>query len=125
MEKKVVIDRCFDVQYVTATGMISDFEQKKFGGAEKDSVDTSRYYSADLLIIDDLGTEVVNKFTQSYFYEVINSRINARKCTIINTNLAPKDIMELYTERIASRILGEYQPLRFGGVDIRKQRVLR
>ena len=121
-----VIDRGFDVLYVSAVSMMGDFEEKRFGNSTNMTAtnDVSRYYDADLLIIDDLGTEVVNKFTQSYFYEVINSRINARKCTIINTNLAPKDIMELYTERIASRILGEYQPLRFGGVDIRKQRVL-
>ena len=84
--------------------------------------DVSRYYEADLLIIDDLGTEVVNKFTQSYFYEVINSRICARKCTIINTNLMPMHIVETYTERISSRINGEYLPLLFKGVDIRKQK---
>lgn len=121
-----VIDRGYDVLYVSAVSMMGDFEEKRFGNGTSmtKNNDVSRYYDADLLIIDDLGTEVVNKFTQSYFYEVINSRINARRCTIINTNLAPKDIMELYTERIASRILGEYQPLRFGGVDIRKQRVL-
>ena len=123
---QTVIDRGFDVLYVSAVSMMGDFEEKRFGNSTNmtKTNDVSRYYDADLLIIDDLGTEVVNKFTQSYFYEVINSRINARRCTIINTNLAPKDIMELYTERIASRILGEYQPLRFGGVDIRKQRVL-
>ena len=123
---QAVIDRGFDVLYVSAVSMMGDFEEKRFGNSTNMTAtnDVSRYYDADLLIIDDLGTEVVNKFTQSYFYEVINSRINARKCTIINTNLVPKDIMELYTERIASRILGEYQPLRFGGVDIRKQKVL-
>lgn len=121
-----VIDRGYDVLYVSAVGMMSDFEEKRFGSSTNMSKtnDVSRYYEADLLIIDDLGTEVVNKFTQSYFYEVINSRINARKCTIINTNLSPKEIMELYTERIASRVLGEYQPIRFTGVDIRKQKVL-
>ncbi len=124
---QTVIDRGFDVLYVSAVGMLGDFEEKRFGnsaGASRVN-DVSRYYDADLLIIDDLGTEVVNKFTQSYFYEVINTRINARKCTIINTNLAAKDIMDTYTERIASRILGEYQPLLFKGTDIRKQRVLK
>lgn len=121
-----VIDRGYDVLYVSAVNMMGDFEEKRFGSSANmaKTNDVSRYYEADLLIVDDLGTEVVNKFTQSYFYEVINSRINARKCTIINTNLSPKDIMELYTERISSRILGEYQPIKFAGVDIRKQRVL-
>lgn len=123
---QTVIDRGYDVLYVSAVGMMGDFEKKRFGTSTNmtETNDVSRYYDTDLLIIDDLGTEVVNKFTQSYFYEVINSRINARKCTMINTNLMPKDITELYTERISSRVLGEYQPLLFRGTDIRKQKRL-
>ena len=119
-----VIDKGFDVLYVSAVGMLGDFEERRFGNSASlsRSNDVSRYYDADLLIIDDLGTEVVNKFTQSYLYEVINTRINARKCTVINTNLSPSDINNTYTERIASRILGEYQPILFRGVDIRKQK---
>ncbi len=120
---KTVIDKCFDVFYVTATGMISDFEQKKFGGADKDSVDTSRYYSADLLIIDDLGTEMVTPFSISCIYEIINARIIARKSTIISTNLGSDDLRKKYWDRITSRIFGEYQPIAFCGTDIRRQKI--
>ena len=123
---QTVIDRGFDVLYVSAVGMLGDFEEKRFGngvGASRVN-DVSRYYEADLLIIDDLGTEVINKFTQSYIYDVINTRINSRKCTVITTNLTATEINNSYTERISSRILGEYQPILIRGVDIRKQKTV-
>ena len=121
---KNVIERGYDVLYVSAVGMIGDFEARRFGtGAGDGNVrDTQRYYTADLLIIDDLGTEVVNQFTVSCLYDVINSRINNRKCTFINTNLTQKDIEAKYTERIASRLFGEYYPLPFSGTDVRRQK---
>ena len=120
---KAVIDKGFDVLYVTATGMISDFEQKRFGGAERDLVDTSRYYSADLLIIDDLGTEMTNQFSVSCVYEIINARINSRKSTIISTNLGTDDFVKKYWDRTTSRIFGEYQLIKFSGTDVRRQKI--
>lgn len=120
---KAVIDKCFDVLYVTSTGMIADFEQKKFGGAEKDLVDTSRYYSSDLLIIDDLGTEMSTQFSISCIYEIINARIISRKSTIISTNLGSDELNKRYWDRITSRIFGEYQPILFVGTDVRRQKI--
>ena len=117
-----VIDRGFDVLYVTAVSMLSDFEKKRFDRTEGESADTERYYSADLLIIDDLGTEVVNQFTLSCLYDIINARINTRKCTFINTNLSRRDIEAKYNERITSRLFGEYYPILFSGTDIRRQK---
>ena len=119
---KTVIDRGFDVLYVTSVGMIGDFETRRFGNGEG-ARDTSRYYDAQLLIIDDFGTEVVNQFTVSCMYDVINSRINNRKSTIINTNLSHKEMEQKYGERIASRLFGEYNPIRFTGTDIRRQKL--
>ena len=119
---KTVIDRGFDVLYVTSVGMIGDFESKRFGNGEG-ARDTSRYYDAQLLIIDDFGTEVVNQFTVSCMYDVINARINNRKSTIINTNLSHKEVEQKYGERIASRLFGEFNPIRFMGVDIRRQKL--
>ncbi|MBR4012792.1 MAG: ATP-binding protein [Clostridia bacterium] len=119
-----VIERGYDVLYVSAISLISDFEENRFGsgmGSGK-AHDVRRYYEADLLIIDDLGTEISNKFTQSCIYEVINTRINNRKSTIINTNLNSTEIKSVYSERIASRILGEYMPALLVGVDIRRQK---
>ena len=122
---KAIINKGFDVAYVTSVGMISDFEAKRFGngnGFEK-GTKTNRYYDADLLIIDDFGTELSNQFTVSCFYDVINSRINNRKCTIINTNLNQSEIEAKYGERIASRLLGEYRQMVFSGIDIRRQKL--
>ena len=124
---KTVIDRHFDVLYVTAAGMIGDFEYRRFGNSaiEGDAGDTSRYYSADLLIIDDLGTEISNQFTVSCIYDIINSRIISRKSTIISTNLTNEEISTRYWDRITSRVFGEYVPLVFGGTDIRRQKIAR
>lgn len=119
---KTVIDRGYDVLYVTSVGMIGDFEAKRFGNGESER-STARYYDAQLLIIDDFGTEVVNQFTVSCMYDVINARINNRKSTIINTNLSHKEMEQKYGERIASRLFGEYNPIRFTGVDIRRQKL--
>ena len=120
-----VIDRGYDVFYVTAVSMLGDFEKKRFERGEGEEVDLDRYYSADLLIIDDLGTEVVNQFTLSCLYDVINTRINNRKSTFINTNLSRKDIEAKYSERITSRLFGEYYPILFSGTDIRRQKKMK
>ena len=123
---KAVIENGFDVAYVTSVGMIGDFETRRFGnGVSESGNKISRYYHADLLIIDDFGTELTNQFTVSCMYDVINSRINNRLCTIINTNLSHGEIETKYGERIASRLLGEYLPVIFTGGDIRKQKLMK
>ncbi len=122
---KTVIEKYFDVLYVTANEMVSVFEQKKFGSkiSPNEEADTSRYYSADLLIIDDLGTEMSSPFSISCVYEIINARMIARKSTIISTNLGIEEIEKRYWERITSRLLGEYQPVLFVGIDVRGQKI--
>ena len=122
---KAVIDRGYDVLYVTAVGMIGDFEAKRFGDGHGSGNDLSRYTEAELLIIDDLGVEVSNQFTLACIYDIINARINGRKCTVINTNLSSKDIENKYGERIYSRLIGEYLPILFTGTDVRKQKISR
>lgn len=117
---KIVIDKGYDVLYVSAIDMFADFEKKQFGNGEDN---TERYFECDLLIIDDLGTELTNQFTVSCLYNVINSRINTARSTFINTNLTQKEIEAKYSERITSRLFGEYYPLLFSGVDIRKQKI--
>ncbi len=122
-----VIDRGYDVLYVSSVAMMSDFESNRFGSSGSSPVtnEVQRYYSCDLLILDDLGTEVINKFTQSCLYEVINSRICAGKPTIINTNCTPTELQAMYTDRISSRLLGEYNIMQFVGLDIRRQKSVR
>ena len=120
---KRVIDGGHDVLYVTAVGMIGDYEEKRFGDGRGAGHDISRYTDAELLIIDDLGTEVTNQFTLACLYDVLNNRINSRKCTIINTNLSVKELESRYSDRIYSRLMGEYTPVLFVGADIRKQKI--
>ena len=121
-----VIERGFDVLYTGAIEMFADFERAKFGMSEdrKDAADSlARYTDCDLLILDDLGTETGNQFTASCLYMVLNTRINARRSTIINTNLAYKDIQTRYADRITSRLFGEFLVKSFTGVDIRLQKL--
>ena len=122
---RVVIERGYDVFYNSAVGMLSDFEYRRFGNgiAAEEADDTSRYVEADLLIIDDLGTEVINQFTLSCLYYVINTRLNLQKPTIINTNLTPAEIRKSYTDRISSRLMGEFEIVPFKGTDVRSQKL--
>ncbi len=121
---KVVIEKGFDVVYDTAQNILSDFEFERFGRSYNDSSEskTERYFDCDLLIIDDLGAEITNQFTVSCLYNVINTRLNNSRSTIINTNLREKEIRERYNDRITSRLFGEYQAFLFYGKDIREQK---
>ena len=112
------------VVYDSFGQIIYAFEEKRFGGDY--SADREKKYSeCELLIIDDLGTEVTNQFTVSCLYSVINSRIVKNLSTVINTNLNQSELRERYTDRIASRLFGEYMPLGFSGRDVRQQKIER
>ena len=119
---KTVIERGHDVLYVTSLGMFGDFEARRFGDGNGVRNDPSRYTEAELLIIDDLGTEVSNQFTNACLYDVINVRMNQRKSTIINTNVGLRELEPRYSERITSRLFGEYSPIMFEGKDVRMQK---
>lgn len=124
---RVIIERGYDVYYTGAQGMISDFERERFGnssgGLASGGEDTSRYFECDLLIIDDLGTEVTNQFTVACLFNIINTRLSKGMPTIINTNLSAGDMKARYSDRIVSRLLGEYRTLRFVGHDVRAQKL--
>ena len=76
-------------------------------------------FQADLLIIDDLGTEVSNTFTNAEIFNIVNTRLLWGKKTIISTNLTPNEISEIYTDRVFSRIFDKFIPLKFFGKDLR------
>lgn len=120
-----VIERGFDVVYVSAQSLISDFERERFGNSSTGTGvgDTARYTECDLLIIDDLGTEVTNQFTVACLYNVINTRLNLCRSTLISANLNQNELRSRYTDRIASRLFGEYRVLRFVGTDVRAQKL--
>jgi len=109
-----------DVVYVTAHEVFSAYEKTRFGEGEGGE---DRFLSCDLLIVDDLGTELTNNFTLSCLYNLLNTRLNRRLSTILSTNLTPKELRARYADRITSRLFGEYRPLLFGGSDVRMQKI--
>ena len=119
----VVIERGFDVKYETAQNMLSDFERWQFHRKNDDADPTERYFECDLLIIDDLGTELSNSFTVSCLYNLINTRITRGQSMIINTNLSPADLRRRYEDRITSRLFGEFSILLFEGHDVRAEKL--
>ncbi len=112
----------YSVVYDTAAHVFEQFEAQKFSREEDEeiSADVERVLQCDLLILDDLGTEMVTAFVQSALYRIVNTRLMERKSTILNTNLTPGELGRRYSPQIASRIEGEYQILPFLGEDIRK-----
>ena len=121
-----VSGRGYSVVYDTAISLFSTFEAKKFSrdlGQERQARDdTRRYLTCDLLILDDLGSELTTPLAQSTLYEVVNSRLQGGKHTIISTNLSMEQIGARYTPQVVSRLAGAYQELTFYGDDIRRMR---
>ena len=107
--------------FMSAFDMLRTLENEHFGRSEGDTME--HLMTAPLLVIDDLGAEPSNsKFYETFLYNVINGRINRSLPTIISTNLSPAKIKERYGDRLASRMLSEYLPILFRGVDIRQQK---
>lgn len=110
------------VMYVSAPHLMDELERGKF---QKDSAALEYreiIFGCDLLVIDDLGTEMVTRYTQSEVYDLVNTRLNTSRPTIINTNLGLKQIEKTYTSRVHSRIAGMYAAVEFKGQDIRLQK---
>ena len=124
---RTVIDKGHDVFYAGAITMISDFEVQRYGNSAggETGLGTAQYFDADLLILDDLGTEVINQFTATVLYNVINTRLSRKKSTIINTNFSRDDLRQKYADRITSRLFGEYRVIPFVGKDVRMGKISR
>ncbi len=121
-----VSERGFSVVYDTAIHLFAAFEAKKFSRDMDEERtardDTRRYLNCDLLILDDLGSELTTPFVQSALYELINGRLVADKATVISSNLTMDDVRGRYSAQVASRLAGEYRTLPFFGEDIRLKR---
>ena len=115
-----VSERGYSVVYDTAGHIFEQFENQKFAREEGADSQVERVLSCDLLILDDLGSEMTTAFVQSALYQIVNTRLLERRSTIISTNLSPEKLAQRYTPQIASRLEGEYQLLPFVGKDIRK-----
>jgi len=118
---KSLLDKNKIVIYQTAFTILEIIEKHRFRRGSKESTDYqyNLLFEADLLIIDDLGTEVANTFTNAEIFNIVNTRIISGRKTIISTNLTPKEISETYTDRVFSRILDKFLPLKFYGHDLR------
>ncbi len=118
---RVVSENGFSVVYDTAASIFAKYEDDRFArSAEPQERDELRRYTdCDLLIIDDLGTEMSTAFTVSTLYNLINTRLIFGKKTIISTNYSLDELRRRYTPPIMSRLEGEYQCLTFYGSDIR------
>lgn len=118
-----VSDRGFSVVYDTAGHVFQQFESGKFGREnpfeEDPDREINRYLNCDLLIMDDVGTEMLTSFVQSVFYRIVNDRLIACRKTVLSTNLPLDDLGRRYGDAVLSRLQGEYQMLRFFGDDIR------
>ena len=115
----VVAEKGFRVIYDSAQNLLSSLEKEKFsysnsGEREKEVLE------CDLLIIDDLGSEFSTQFTTAAVYNIVNTRNNRSKPVIISTNLTDTELEAKYSQRITSRIIGEYVSLLFIGRDIRQ-----
>lgn len=120
---QAVLSRGFDVLYVSALDLFSAFEAERFGNGGSQLPLIDRFYRCDLLLIDDLGTEVSNQFTVSCLYNIINTRLNTRRPTVISTNVMQDELRRRYWDRITSRLFGEYRVLLFLGTDVRAQKM--
>ncbi|MCD8364487.1 MAG: ATP-binding protein [Clostridiales bacterium] len=121
---KELLDSGHSVIYFSAQQLFDCLAEHAF---RKDTAAASDYhniFACDLLIIDDLGTEMTNSFTSSRFFLCLNERILRRRPTLISSNLGLRDIASLYSERIFSRITSDFLLLHLFGKDIRIQKTL-
>ena len=114
-----VTDRGVSVAYESAPHLFRKLENDRFRPDEESHANAERFADCDLLILDDLGTELPGNFVTAALYNLVNDRLMAEKCTIISTNLNIDEIARRYSPQIASRIQGCFKQLPFAGEDIR------
>ena len=114
-----VAEKGFSVAYESAPRLFAKLEKNRFNPDEQSAQDAAKFASCDLLIIDDLGTEMPGGFVTAALYSLLNERLLENKCMIISTNLTAEEIENRYSPQIASRLCGSFKGLTFVGEDIR------
>lgn len=119
---KAILDRGFSVLYQSVNELIDNLSTYQFSYSNekislKKKIDF--IYNVDLLIIDDLGTEIISEMSKSLLFEILNKRIVKRKPMVISSNIEPFDIADYYDARIYSRVNGNFLPMYFYGNDVR------
>lgn len=118
MIAKSLIEKGFNVVFDSINNFLIKAENDHFGRSNGNTVET--ILDADLVILDDLGSEFSTPFNNSTLYNIINTRINMEVPTIVSTNLSLSELNEKYDDRIISRLTGMFTPYRFFGTDIRQ-----
>lgn len=118
---KELMDRGHSVIYFGATGLFDLLSSTSFDTKSREERQNtySDLYQCDLLIIDDLGTELTNQFTASQLFSLLNERHIGRKATVISTNLSLRELQDRYSDRIFSRITSNFEVCKLTGADIR------
>ena len=118
---KALLDKNKIVIYQTAFTILELLSNRRFRAetSEMSEFEYNLLFECDLLIIDDLGTEITNTFTNAEIFNIVNTRILKNKKTIISTNLTPNELSSVYTDRVFSRISDKFLPLKFFGKDLR------
>lgn len=114
-----VTEKGFSVAYETAAHLFSKLEKNRFNPDEASQQAVEKVEKADLLIIDDLGTELPGNFVTAALYALVNDRLLAGKPMVISTNLTIEEVGRRYSPQIASRLQGNFMLLPFVGQDIR------
>lgn len=119
---KALLEQSYSVLYLSAIDLSKILTDVAFHNRKADETvhfQADYIFDCDLLIIDDLGTEVTNSLKSSHLFNCLDKRLNAKKSTIISTNLSPMLINKQYSDRIFSRILGNYTCFKLFGADLR------
>lgn len=122
---KEIMDKGYSVVYQTSSKLLNFIGDYNFSSQDNKARNKSKYdllRTCDLLIIDDLGTEVNTSVASSNLFELVNERLLVNKATIISSNLDYNDIRQEYDERIYSRLVGNFNMVNFFGDDLRKQK---
>lgn len=119
---KELIETTHSVIYFSSQMLFERFAKKRFDRHSEEPDFTDYIYDCDLLIIDDLGTELTNSFVNSELFLCLNERLTLGKSTIISTNLPLNVFADTYSERIFSRISNHFTMLKLFGNDIRLQK---
>ena len=120
---RAVAEAGFSVAYESAAAALGAFETQRFSRENEEGAQAAsrvrEYLGCDLMILDDLGTEMVTSFSVSALYQLVNTRLNEGRSTIISTNCGFEELRRKYGPQICSRLEGEYLLLSFSGRDIR------
>ncbi len=114
-----VTDKGYSVAYESAPRLFAKLEKNRFNPDEQSRAEVERFAACDLLIIDDLGTEMPGNFITAALYSLLNDRLLEGRSMIISTNLNAEDIAKRYSPQIASRLRGNFRGMSFVGEDIR------